>query len=103
MCSGTSDHYFSSFVWWHKNDTLHLKSHAIILDIAMYSSGNLATNVEDNSVSRHSMFNFIYILRANVTERGYNEKEGQEKYTVEEKRESRSIKLGAVGQLRPCS
>ncbi len=103
VCSGDLDHYFSNFVWWHKNDTLHLKSHAIILDIAMHSSGKLAMDIEDDSVGRHSLFNFIYLLRTNATEWGYNEKEGQEKYIVEEKRESSSIKLGAVGQLRPCS
>ncbi len=39
------------------------------------------------------MFNFIYILRANVTERGYNEKGRSEKYTVEEKRESMKYKI----------
>ncbi len=59
---------FFQFCLVAQNDTLHLKSHAIILDIAMHSSGKLAMDIEDDSVGRHSLFNFIYLLRTNATE-----------------------------------
>lgn len=49
-----------------------IKSHGIILDISMFSSGSwtlgivLDTNIEDYSIGRHSLFNLIYLLRDNV-------------------------------------
>lgn len=50
------------------------KSHGIILDTSLFSSATWTlgiwsdTNIEDDSIGRHSMFNLICLLRANVAE-----------------------------------
>lgn len=54
--------------------THFFKSHGIILGISMFSSGSwtlgiwLDINIEDYSIGRHSLFDLIYLLRANVAE-----------------------------------